>query len=457
MTAVRAHSSETLSNSAIAAAYLSHQRESKIAPASLNAAKMALTDWVAVSLGARGTPEALILKRYLADTPQAPGKSPLLIGGQAAATTAALINGTLSHCLDYDDTHIPTALHGSGPTWAAVFALGVEKGASEEDLLKAFVCGFEIGASIGGDGIGVRLNESGWHSTAVLGRISAATAASYLLRLEPDVIESALGLAATQAGGLTASFGTMAKPFHAGKAAMDGIVAAQFASAGLQASKTLLDSPKGLFGTIFQDRSVVPSLAMLNTTSQLLLNSLKPYSACQLTHAPIDAARQLREQIGAAPIESIKLWVNPLAIEIAGIRDARTATQGRFSTGYCVALAMHGYPVSPSDFVPERLADAKLIDLAARVTMEGTTEIPRTAVRLEARLADGRTVKTDVEHAFGSAGNPMDWAQLELKFQSLVEPAYGNQTAGLYELLANFERPGALNKLVALANKLAPI
>jgi 2-methylcitrate dehydratase PrpD len=196
---------------------------------------------------------------------------------------------------------------------------------------------------------------------------------------------------------------------------------------------------------------------MLNTTSQLLLNSLKPYSACQLTHAPIDAARQLREQIGAAPIESIKLWVNPLAIEIAGIRDARTATQGRFSTGYCVALAMHGYPVSPSDFVPERLADAKLIDLAARVTMEGTTEIPRTAVRLEARLADGRTVKTDVEHAFGSAGNPMDWAQLELKFQSLVEPAYGNQTAGLYELLANFERPGALNKLVALANKLAPI
>ncbi|MEJ0022999.1 MAG: MmgE/PrpD family protein [Alphaproteobacteria bacterium] len=351
----------------------------------------------------------------------------------------------------------PPALHGSGPTWAAVFALGVERDASEEDLLKAFVCGFEIGASFGSNGLGVRLNESGWHSTAVLGRIASATAASYLLRLAPDAIESALGLAATQAGGLTASFGTMAKPFHAGKAAVDGITAAQFAAAGLQASKTLFDSPKGLFGTIFQDRSVVPSLASLNTKSELLLNSLKPYAACQLAHAPIDAARLLREKIGNAAVESIKLQVNPLAIEIASVRDARTPTEGRFSTGYCVALAMYGYPVSPADFVPERLADRKLIDLAARVSMEGTNEVSRTAARLEAKLADGSIVKTDVEHAFGSVGNPMDWKQLELKFQSLVEPIYGDNTATLYDLLANFERAGALKQFVSFANKLAPI
>ena len=87
----------------------------------------------------------------------------------------------------------------------------------------------------------------------------------------------------------------------------------------------LLDSPKGLFGTIFQDRRTIPSLADINAKSELLVNSLKPYSSCQLTHAPIDAARLLKERIGMKPIESITLYVNPLAIEIAGIQNAASA------------------------------------------------------------------------------------------------------------------------------------
>lgn len=446
-----------MSNSKLAAAYLTHQRENQIAAPNLDAAKMALVDWVCVCLGGRETPEALILRRYLEQTPRAPGSAPMLIGGSGAATTAALINGTLSHCLDYDDTHIPTALHGSGPTWAAVFALGVERGANEEDMLKAFLSGFEIGASFGSGGLGVRLNESGYHSTAVLGRISSAMASAYLLKLSPDEIESALGLAATQAGGLTASFGTMAKPFHAGKAAMDGIVAAQFASAGLEGATNLLDSSKGLFGTLFQDRAVVPSLGDMFASSEILLNSLKPYAACQLTHAPIDAALALSGKANADVIESIKIQVNPLAVEIAGVENAKTPTEGRFSTAFCVALAMHGYPVSPDDFVPERLADPALIALAARVSLEGNAEISRTGARLEAKLADGTIVNTVIEHALGSAGNPMDWSMLERKFQSLVEPIYAGQASELFEILSNFERPGALKQFLAFTGKLQPV
>jgi len=443
-------------NSGLAVAFLAHQRAAAIPAASLDAAKMALVDWVAVCLGARETPEAHILQRYLAQTPPAPGPAPMLIGGSAAAASAALINGTLSHCLDYDDTHIPTALHGSGPTWATIFALGAERRVDETDLLKAFVCGFEIAATLGGGGIGVRLNESGWHSTAVLGRIAAATAAAYILGLDGPATESALGLAATQAGGLTASFGTMAKPFHAGKAAMDGIIAAQLAAAGLQGSTLLLDTPKGLFGTIFQDRRVVPSLAALSVQSELLSNSLKPYAACQLAHAPIDAALALKTQAEIGEIESIAITVNPLAVEIAGVQGARTPTEGRFSTAYCVALALHDYPVAPADFVPERLARPELIELASRVSLIGDAAVSRTAARLEARLADGSIVHTGIEHAFGSAGNPMDWPQLERKFASLVEPVFDKQAAELYDLLANFERPGAMNRFIALLGGLAP-
>lgn len=446
-----------LTNSAIAAAHVAGQPGHTIPAASLDAAKMALLDWVGVCLGGRSTPEAHVLARYLARTSPSTGVAPLLTGGSAAAQTSALVNGTLSHCLDYDDTHIPTALHGSGPTWAAVLALGAEQGADEQALLKAFICGFEIGASFGSMGLGVRLNESGWHSTAVLGRIASAMAAACLLELEPAATESALGIAATQAGGLTASFGTMAKPFHAGKAAMDGIVAAQFAAAGLEGATTLLDSPKGLFGTIFQDRATLPSLVGLGVRSELLVNSLKPYAACQLTHAPIDAALRLRERADPDAIEAITLTVNPLAVEIAGVVDARTPTEGRFSTAYCVALALLGYPVSPADFVPERLADSALVGLAARVTLRGDAAVARTAVQLGARLKDGAIIKLEVEHAFGSAGNPMQWPQLERKFEALVEPIYGRKTANLYDVLANFERAGAMTELTAMLARLEPV
>lgn len=443
-------------NSARAAEFVGEVRAAPLSEASLDAAKMCLVDWLAVCIGARSLPEAIILRRYL-EAVGAPGAAPLLIGGTAAAETAALVNGTLSHCLDYDDTHIPTALHASGPTWAAVMALGAVRESSEMDLLKAFVCGFEVGASLGSGGIGVRLNESGWHSTGVLGRLSSATAAACLLGLDSRSVEDALGLAATQASGLTASFGTMAKPFHAGKAGMDGVIAAELAEAGLGASRELLDSAKGLFGTVFQDRETVPNLAGLGVVSEIMRNSLKPYAACQLTHAPIDAGRELREKIGNAQVEAITVHVNPLGVEIAGVREPRTPMAGRFSTAYCVALALCGYPVSPDDFVDARLSDPRLIDLTRRVELIGTPAVTRTGARLEARLADGSEVEVTIEHAFGSEGNPMKWPQLEAKFMSLVTPHLGGSTTELYETLTGFERPGAFARTLELLGELTEI
>jgi 2-methylcitrate dehydratase PrpD len=249
----------------------------------------------------------------------------------------------------------------------------------------------------------------------------------------------------------------MAKPFHAGKAAMDGVIAAELAEAGLGASRELLDSAKGLFGTVFQDRKTVPSLAGLGVVSEIMRNSLKPYAACQLAHAPIDGGLVLREKIGNSQVETISIDVNPLAVEIAGVREPRTPMAGRFSTAYCVALALSGYPVSPDDFVEARLNDPRLIDLARRVSLTGAPDVSRTAARLEARLADGSTVRVTIEHAFGSEGNPMKWPQLEAKFMSLVIPHLGASTTELYETLTGFERPGALDRTRALLGKLAEI
>jgi 2-methylcitrate dehydratase PrpD len=219
------------------------------------------------------------------------GQSDGLFGGTAAAPFAALANGTLAHCLDFDDTYVKAITHTSAPVWAATLALGEEVGADEAAMLSAFVAGFETAARIG-SGLGEAVTARGWHGTGVFGRLGAAAAAAVLLRLDAKQSLHALGAAATQTGGLTASFGTMAKPFHAGRAAMDGIVAAQLAASGFAAATGLFEPGGGLDTALVQDRSA--TFSPIDTTGwRILENSFKPYAACHLTHPAVDAARAL--------------------------------------------------------------------------------------------------------------------------------------------------------------------
>ncbi len=187
---------------------------------------------------------------------------------------------------------------------------------------KAFVCGFEVGASLGSQGVGVKLNESGWHSTAVLGRVSSASAAAYLMTLASDAIEDALGLAATQAGpdgffrhhGKTVPRGKGGDGRHHRRAAR-GRRADRVACAA-----RLLEGP---VWHDLQDRQTIPDLNQLGKFPEIMQNSLKPYAACQLAHAPIDAALLLRDKIETSRSRSIVIDVNPLAVEIAAVQNAR--------------------------------------------------------------------------------------------------------------------------------------
>jgi 2-methylcitrate dehydratase PrpD len=370
----------------------------------------------------------------------------MLAGGHAAPVPAALVNGTLAHCLDYDDTHIESILHGSGPTWAATLAAGARCNASERDLISAFITGFEVGTRVGNGGIGVRLNHSGWHTTCVLGRYSSAAAASALLGLDANQVKHALGVVGTQVGGLTASVGTMSKPFHAGKTASDGVLAAELAADGFEAALDLLDSERGLMPTLFQDPSVTVRVAEFGSTWEITRNSFKPYAACQLTHASIDCALKLGESIRGAQIARIRAYVNPLAIKMAGHTDAKTANEGKFSLAYTIALGLSGHRARLEDFMAGRLSDRALRELAARVETIPSDAIDRTGARVEVTLADGRTLTEETQLAFGSVGHPMGWRDLEAKFLSLVEPVLGRGARELFDLLRDFDKPGRLQE-----------
>jgi len=407
------------SQTALIARYIAGARSRAFPDDVLDEARKCLVDWTAVCMGAYDAPEA----RLLASVVQAwgaQGQARYLWGGKSSAMNAALVNGTLSHCLDYDDTHIPSVIHLSGPIWAAVLAVGGARGCDDALLLQAFITGFEVGARIGDGGVGMALNNGGWHATATLGRVAVAAAVAVLLDLDAQQAGHALGLAATQAGGLTASFGTMAKPLHAGKAAMDGILAAELAAAGYEGATGVLDVDSALLRTLRQDATAQLQIQPFEAGWEIRRNSFKPYAACQLAHSVIDAARQARPKLAGRRVRRMQARVHPLAVKIAGIAQARTPTEGRFSIGYCTALGLHGYPVTTQDFAPQRLAQPELQALSQRMTLVADEAFSRTSARLEIEFEDGSGLSELVEHAFGSIGNPMGWPELEAKFLALV-------------------------------------
>jgi 2-methylcitrate dehydratase PrpD len=409
----------------------------------LDAAKKCLVDWVGVALGAHGEDAAKTVRKVVAGW-GSQGNARLLLGASCAPTAAAMGNGTMAHCLDFDDTHAGSVAHFSGPTWAAVLALGMDRNRSEREMLSAFIAGYQVGAKLGGQGFGIAVNHRGWHSTGVFACLAAAAASAAMLRLDVDGIQRTLGAAATQTGGITASFGTMSKPFHAGKAAFNGVLSAQLAEAGFVPSLNLLEQTAGLGQVLVPDGAMQMPEADFAGQWEVMRNSFKPYACCLLAHASIDCARELFERVKGRPIAKIEARVNPLAVHLAGKPAPRTPLEGKFSTQFCIALGLSGFPASQIDFSDARLDDPSVRDLTAKVTLLSTPAFAETAAALRVTLADGTVHETEMPVSKGNPDNPMDWDDMFAKFMPLVEPAIGGEARALFDSLRNFERPGQL-------------
>ena len=437
-------------NGAAVAEYIAGAGTRALPPEVADMARLCLADWLGVAIGAGDESAGRIVRETVAGWRTA-GTSTVLFDRAAAAPFAALANGTLAHCLDFDDTYVRAITHTSAPVWAAVLALGEETGADESTMLIAFVTGFEVAARIG-DGLGEPVSARGWHGTGVFGRLGAAAAASVLLRLDVERALNALGAAATQTAGLTASFGTMAKPFHAGKAAMDGVVSAQFAASGFEAATGLFEPGGGLDNALVQDRSI--TLAPVDFAGwRILDNSFKPYAACHLTHPAVDAARALAPGANAlAALKSARVEVGALANQITGGRSGSPATplDGKFDLKYCIALGLAGHDLSAADFREPWMPDPAVCDAAQKVEVEVSTEMGFASSRLSLEFADGRTDAKHVPVAKGHPGNPMNWADMEAKFTALTSPCLGPRSDALFGLARDFSRGGVLPEMRAL-------
>ena len=439
-----------LENANALSQYVSSTTERQLPPDVLDAARMCLADWLGVLVGAHAQ-GAGIVARKVASSWNAPGNAPVFQNGRQSPLASALVNGTFAHCLDYDDTHLGCLAHLSGPTWAATLAMASELGSSDMHALKAFVTGFETGAKLGGQDFGETANKRGFHSTSVLGRFSAAASVASLMDLNEEQIVNAMGVAATTAGGLVASFGTMGKPFHAGKAAMDGILAAQMAAGGFEAAKDLLETDGDTLASAFiQDSEVRISKLDFGGDWEIYNNTFKPYAACLLVHPTVESARDIGSQIAGRKLRSVTAKINPMVLRFAAKTEVNEPLEGKFSVAYCAALGLCGFDASEQDFTQERLDNQDVQAVFNMVDVVTDESLTTTAASMTVSFEDGSDLTVDTPLARGNPGNPIGWDGMERKFMSLVEPVYGAQSETMFKLAREAGEGDGLTQIASM-------
>ncbi|MGI6246224.1 MAG: MmgE/PrpD family protein [Pseudochelatococcus sp.] len=429
------------------AGYVAGARGRALPGVVVHEARRALVDHLAVTVSGAFDAAVLPVRRIARRWPAA-GKARIVLGGTTTPAVAALINGTAAHAADFDDVHHLGAGHPGGPCWSTALALAGHGSLDEETTLAAFVAGFEVMARLGGGGVpgvGRSLQRKGFHPTSVVGRMGAASVAAVLYDLEAAQVLNALANAATTAGGLVGSFGTHGKPFHAGKAAMDGILAADLAAEGFLGADHIFERENGWLDAFIQDRDVeVPPLDF-DEQWELLRNGYKLFASCRATHAASQTAIGLLGRIGGRPIERVIARVHPGALVTAGKTAPRTALEAKFSVSFCVAMALGGYKLAANDFDDRILADERVTSLLPLVEVVPVAgQIPSSAF-VTVVFSDGSRIEGHTEVVLGHPENPVGDAGLEEKFLGLVEPVLGERKAGvLLEAAWNFGRPGTL-------------
>ena len=432
----------------------------------IDAAKRALADFLGVAVGAHNDapvqPVRATLKRW-----NAAGNARVFLGAQTTPALAALANGTMAHAMDYDDTHPGGAGHPSACCWSAALALAEHHDCDERSTMAAFVTAYEVMCKLGGGyvtGVGRNLQRRGLHPTSVVGRAGAAAVACALMQLTEQQIGHALGVAATTAGGLVGSFGTHGKPFHAGKAAMDGILAAQLAADGFVAATHLYElgeldkTPRKkaahqatLLDVFIQDHEVEPLPLDFEQSWEILTNGFKPFASCRATQASTQAARALAAKIDGRAVKRVHAKVHPNALITAGKLAPRTPLEGKFSVPFCIALALRGYAVVASDFTDDKMHDASVMDIVPLVELEAVQGQPPHSAHLDVYLANGEHLHADTDIVIGHPDNPMSWDDLRVKFEGLVEPVIGAAKAKtLFDTARHFEQPGSIARISAL-------
>jgi len=423
----------------------------------LHDARLRLLDTVGISVAALDTVPAEVVRSLVSRWGGAPVAGALGLDERLPAPSAALVNGTLAHALDFDDTHVPSILHPSASIVPAALAAAEEAGAPGVTLLAAIAVGNEIAIRLGNAGYDPAINnnvffERGLHATSICGAVGAAAAAAVAYGLSTEQTAHAMAIACSMGAGLLEAnrAGGTVKRMHCGWAAHSGVVAAQSAAAGLTGPPTVLEGRFGFFqaycGETYDEQAL---LGGLGSRWEIEACFVKPYPTNVFTHTAIDAALALRAR-GLRPEDVASVRIGAAAATLRTIANPREAKirpesgyHAQFSGPFTFALALRGgggLGIYLDDFTDEAVADPVNRELAAKVTHESDPRCEEIfpmsfPAIVTVETVDGRTLVEEVLANRGTAARPLSEDEVRVKYD-LNARALGEGADRLAERIA---------------------
>jgi 2-methylcitrate dehydratase PrpD len=396
--------------------------------------KKSILDGMGLALAGSVAKSGDLVRRYLRSLGFTGGVASVVASPQRLpARFAAFANGTAIHADDYDDTQLAVAkdrvygllTHPTAPVLPAVLAVAECDGRSGRDLLRAYHVGVEVECKIA-EAIHPRHYQHGFHSTATCGTFGAAAGLASLLGFPAELTQTALGIAGSQSAGVRENFGTMMKPFHAGRAAESGVIAADMARLGFTATPYILEAPRGFFraaGGGYDDDAIRQRLGKPWTFADPGV-SIKPHPSGSLTHPGMTLMLSLIKQHDIRPeqVERVKVGTNQNMPNALIHHRPTTELQAKFSMEFCMAILLlerkAGLPEFTDEVVnrPDVQTMIQKVDFGVHPEAEAAGYDKMTTI-IEIALKGGRMISGRADFGKGSPANPMNYEEVADKFR----------------------------------------
>jgi 2-methylcitrate dehydratase PrpD len=415
-----------------AAGLIALAREPLPAPVA-HEAKRALLNVLALAVGASRHPGVDAIVATAGELGGPPSAPVLGRGERVDAHYAAMAAGFAAHVDDFDDTHLATVIH-PGAACLGVLVARAEEPVDGETALRAFALGCEAQLRAG-VAISPEHYDRGWHITGTCGSIGAVVTAVLLSGPDAERLARAIRLAATMTVGHREAFGTMAKAFHPGKAASNGLLAARLAER-IDAPPDTLEHARGWAAALSTRFDPEQMLGAMGERWELAQNTYKPYPCGIVAHPSIDAALALARRIDPGDIVELVSRCHPLVPELMGNPAPADGLEARFSAIHGIAAALCDRRVGLAQYETERVRREDVSAMRAKTRLVPDASMPRDAAMLSARLRDGSVVGERVGHARGSLARPLSDDELAEKAGLLIEPVLGESAAHRLRVLA---------------------
>jgi 2-methylcitrate dehydratase PrpD len=429
--------------------FIVNTRFSDIPEQSVEIAKKSILDGFGLALAGSTSVTAPLVRQYLKSLNCSDGRASIIgTGIKAPPRFAAFANGVAIHSDDYDDTAMISVniVHAAVPVLPPAFALCESEQRAGKELLLAFLVGVEAGSKIA-EALSPRHFEDGFHPTGTVGSFSSAAACAKLRGLTVQQTAHAFGVAAAEASGLRDNFGSMTKPFQAGHAAENGIVAADLASLGWTAADDILEAPGGFFRAA--GGGYTPDAIMNRLGKPWVFASpgvlIKRFPCGTIQQPAMDELLRLVQQnnIAASEVEKVDVGGDPIDVETLFHHRPTSALEGKFSMEFCLSILLLDRKATLSQFTDAVVRRPDVQEMIRRVNYYVSPEAENKMGSnvLKITMKDGRVFTDRGRLAKGSPENPMSYEEVAEKFRGCAEFAKwpAHKTSAVIKLVQSLE------------------